>query len=919
MNRRIGQRMGRSFVGTVAILVIGCSCTFGQAQTLYMSVLNSRAHQWNRADNPIIGLFASTDRGVTWEHRGWREYIRTFHSVAGADGTLWSACGNGVLRSRDGGVSWKVTTGWEVTEVLRIAVDPQRPERVFAATAYGPIASCDGGDTWEFRRNGLIRRFAGDICIDRTRGAHLLLASESGVFVSTDEGHHWQATSLQGKDIRTIVQDPLVDSTFWAGTESDGIWSSTDGGRTWLPASTGLAHHTVYTIEIDARAPGLMFAGTHGGGVYRSTDHGAHWEQRIDGLTNLDVHSMAILHAGPSLVFAGTLNGGLFQSTNQGATWTFNSQPEAQVWGLSTGEGVRAQAGRAGESDFLARKARVLEVAAEESEYNLLTIAAKLRTGRDLPQAYHMLDSMAHDRAMGGMFFAYSMMGVYLFTRDVLPDSLARSIREAFRVRTMYRGDTENHWVMYYTGMYLASQTWPNDPGAMWFNGKSSRENFAESREWLEYWMKTTSTIGQGEFDSPTYMSVFLSPMLVLREFAEDGVMKRRADMMVDLLLADFAAEHLEGSYGGGHSRDYPEDIINPLGAPSTMWAWFYFGRPRFEQWNEVRYRPRHRGSWETVFGALSSYRLPVVIEHMAIERTTPYVHREKKRTRNVIRFHDEANLPVYKYTYMTKDFVLGSLQGGILQPIQQHTWDVTFASPEPNNTLFTLHPYASGRELATFFPEEQAFLAGEVDRYHKVYTSPDKWNSSSPFEQTFQHRGSLIVLYRIAEGTQQSHIDGFFPANLDERTVDSSGWIFCRKGPVYIGIYPLAPYSWIDEQVDWRLRSNALRNGVLVDVSSQSESGSFAAFTAELRRRHMDIHEFPSRMTVSLTARDGRRMQFTYGGTRLLDGRPVTFPADRLFDGPWMQSTVGTGVIRMTDGTRTRTLDFPHAQVKEH
>jgi len=923
MNRRGAQRLGRTITGIVAGLAFGLSCTSGQGNTVYMSVLSSLAHQWNRADNPIIGLFVSTDRGMTWQHRGWREYIRTFHSVEGADGTLWSACGNGVLRSRDGGASWKVTTGWEVTEVLRIAVNPKHPDRVFAATAYGPIASTDGGETWEFRRNGLTRRFVGDICIDRERGVHLLLASETGVFTSNDEGHHWRSTSLRGKDIRTIVQDPVVESMFWAGTENDGIWSSSDGGRTWLPANDGLAHRTVYAIVIDAHKPALMFAGTHGGGVYRSTDHGKHWKQCAHGLTNLDVHSMVVLHASPSIVFAGTLNGGLFQSTDQGETWTFNSQAEAQVWGLSFGEGRRVgtlstPVARAGDSDFVARKTRVLEVAAGESEYNLLTIAAKLRTGRDLPQTYHMLDSMAHDRAMGGMFFCYSMIGVYLFTHDVLPDSLTRSIREAYRIRTMYRGDTENHWVMYYTGLYLASQTWPDDPGTMWFNGKSSRENFAESREWLQYWMKTTSAIGQGEFDSPTYMSVFLSPMLVLQEFSRDSVMKRRAGMMVDLLLADFAAEHLEGSYGGGHSRDYPEDIINPLGAPSTMWAWLYFGRPRFEQWNEVRYRPRNRGSWETVFGALSSYRLPVVIEHMALDRTQPYVHREKKRTRNIIRFHDEANLPVYKYTYMTKDFVLGSLQGGILQPIQQHTWDVTFAAPEPNNTLFTLHPYASGRELAMFFPEEQSFLAAEVDRYHKVYTSPDKWNSSSPYEQTFQYRGSLIVLYNIAEGTQQSHIDGFFPSNLDERAVDSSGWIFCRKGSVYIGMYPLAPYTWSDEKVDWRFRSSALRNGVIVDVSSQSEAGSFSTFANELRHRHMDVRKFHTQLTVAFTARNGRRMQFTYGGKRLLDGRPIAFPADKLYDGPWMQSTVGTGVIRMTDGTRTRTLDFPRVRVKE-
>ncbi len=325
----------------VAGLACCLACTSAQESTIYMAILSSRAHQWNRADNPAIGLFASTDRGATWQHMGWREYIRTFYSVEGADGTLWSACGNGVLRSTDGGSSWKVTTGWEVTEVLKIAVDPHRPATVFAATAYGPIATTDGGETWAFRRNGLSRWFAADVCIDRNRSERVLVASETGVLMSIDGGHRWRPTSLKGKDIRTIVQDPSGDGHFWAGTEEHGIWTSSDGGATWHSASRGLAHKTVYCLVFDPDDPTRMYAGTHDGGVYRSSDHGKSWAQCSHGLTNLVVHSLVVLPGERPAVFAGTLNDGLFQSTNGGGTWTFNSQPEAQVWGLSTGKGIR--------------------------------------------------------------------------------------------------------------------------------------------------------------------------------------------------------------------------------------------------------------------------------------------------------------------------------------------------------------------------------------------------------------------------------------------------------------------------------------------------------------------------------------------------------------------------------------------------
>lgn len=566
---------------------------------------------------------------------------------------------------------------------------------------------------------------------------------------------------------------------------------------------------------------------------------------------------------------------------------------------------------------FDVRSSRLLEVVSAENEVSPYVIAAKVRTGRDLAGACLLLDSLTRDRAMGGMFYAYSLIGAYLFTRDALPDSLHAKVRLAFRDRTMYRGDTENHWVMYYTGLYLAAQTWPGEGRDTWFNGKSSEENFQEAAEWLGHWMTTSATIGQGEFDSPTYITTFLTPMIVLHEFAEDPVMKKRAGMMLDLLFADFAAEHLEGNYGGGHSRDYPEDIINPLGAPSTMWAWLYFGKPEFEQWEEARFRPRNRGGWETAFGALGSYRLPPMIRSIATDRSEPYVHTETKRVRNVIRLGTEKNPPVYKYTYVTSDYILGSLHGGILQPIQQHTWDVTFASGRPNNTIFTLHPYASGKELAMFFPEEIKFLADEVDRYHLVYTSPDKWNSSSPYERTFQHRNTLIVLYNIKEGEMHPHIDGFFPKNLDER-MESAGWILCRAGKVYVALHPVRRGQWIEETVNWRWRSHQLKNGVIVEVGSEREDGSWEAFRTSLATTRLDTSAFNTTLSLSYRNRQGVDLRFSFDGTRMVNGKEIHLTDYGFFEGPFLQSERGSGRITMRYKGRSRTLDFNTTEIME-
>jgi len=320
---------------SIALLTVIADIADAQRETIYVAVLSSFRPRDKSDTTPAAGLFVSTDQGSTWQHRGWREYIRTFYSEEGSDGTIWSACGNGVLRSIDSGRTWRVTTGWEVTEVLKVKGAQSDPSMVFAATAYGIFRSTDKGGSWEKKDSGLRRSFSGDICIDRTNSRHVVGATEEGVYLSEDGGDHWIAAGLAGKGVRVVVQDPHDAKQFWLGTEEDGVFFSTDGGKKWVQRSAGLEHRTVYTIALHPRKQNWIYVGTYGGGVYLSTDGGSRWEQCSTGLTDLQVHALVVLPSDPRVVLAGTLNKGLFRSTDGGQTWQHNSFKDSQVWGLS--------------------------------------------------------------------------------------------------------------------------------------------------------------------------------------------------------------------------------------------------------------------------------------------------------------------------------------------------------------------------------------------------------------------------------------------------------------------------------------------------------------------------------------------------------------------------------------------------------
>ena len=323
------------FSFAIVLLALLSEGAVAQREVVYMTVLSSFGPRAKGDNTPAAGLFVSTDQGHTWQHRGWRDYIRNFYSEEGSDGTIWSACGNGVLRSTDAGTTWRITTDWKVTEALKVKAAETEPSVVFASTAYGIFRSTDKGASWEKKVLGMQRPYSGDVCIDRANPRHVLAASEEGIYQSNDGGEHWVAADLAVKGVRVVVQDSHNVKRFWLGTEGGGVFCSRDGGQQWEQRSTGLDCKTVYTIAVHPKKQDWLYAGTHGGGVYLSTDGGGHWEKHSLGLSDLQVHAIVVLPSDPRVVLAGTLNKGLFRSTDAGETWQPNSHDNSQVWGLS--------------------------------------------------------------------------------------------------------------------------------------------------------------------------------------------------------------------------------------------------------------------------------------------------------------------------------------------------------------------------------------------------------------------------------------------------------------------------------------------------------------------------------------------------------------------------------------------------------
>lgn len=135
-----------------------------------------------------------------------------------------------------------------------------------------------------------------------------------------------------------VIGDPL---TYYMGTTGGGVWKTEDAGQHWKNISDGFFNTgSVGAIAVSVSDPNIVYVGmgehaprgvmtSFGDGVYKSTDAGKTWKHM--GLKETQHIARIIIHPkNPDIVYVaaqGQLHGnnterGIFKSTDGGATWT---------------------------------------------------------------------------------------------------------------------------------------------------------------------------------------------------------------------------------------------------------------------------------------------------------------------------------------------------------------------------------------------------------------------------------------------------------------------------------------------------------------------------------------------------------------------------------------------------------------------
>jgi photosystem II stability/assembly factor-like uncharacterized protein len=298
-----------------------------------------------RASMPGVGVFKSTDGGLTFQHSGLTD-TQTIARIlvhptnpdivyVAAGGHEWTDNeARGVFKTTNAGRTWaKVLYRSPRTGAIDLVMDPSDPNTLYAAmwqrvrrkwsdprveTGYsesGVSKTTDGGQTWSDASQGLPSpQFRGRIGLDVSR-------SNASVLYAFVDSYEEGRPPREGE--RDAYSRPIVESRIKAAE----VYRTDDKGRTWRKVSASddfMAQHsgtygwvfgqirvdpsdenTIYTL-------GLNLNVSHDGGKSFAVLRGMHG----------DHHGLWIDPKNPSVLY-NVNDGGFYKSSDGGKAWHF--------------------------------------------------------------------------------------------------------------------------------------------------------------------------------------------------------------------------------------------------------------------------------------------------------------------------------------------------------------------------------------------------------------------------------------------------------------------------------------------------------------------------------------------------------------------------------------------------------------------
>jgi hypothetical protein len=492
---------------------------------------------------------------------------------------------------------------------------------------------------------------------------------------------------------------------------------------------------------------------------------------------------------------------------------------------------------------------------------------------------------------------------------------------------------TENHQILFNAGAYLAGQMYPDKVFAN--SRQTGYEKMEITRPRILRWLDLRFRTGFSEWLSHVYYDEDLTALVNLVDFTEDEEIRKRAAMVVDLLLFDMVIHSFRGVFGSTHGRSYVNTKKWAQQEGTTDTAKLLFGTGIFSGFDNMsasclalseRYRmPKvlyEIASDLDHMGMTHHQRMGIKLDEaerwglgfdnhedgMILLSLEAYAH--PRTIRLVMDMFDAFNWWENSFfrPFKTYQKFIGLLRRCRLLPLLAKSFekDITRNTREEVNTttyrtpeymLSSAQDYRPGYGgdqqhiwQATLGPNAVCFTTHPAK---KEGPSPNYWTGSGNLPRVAQLENVLIAIYKISTrpGLYVTHrllfTHAWLPKDQFDEVVEQNGWIFARLGDGYLALYSQRPTFWQTEHGEDTMReliAPGKDNIWVCELGRKAEAGSFEEFIARISNTPITIDG----SSLIYQSPSQGALEFGWQGDFTQNGNVIPLKAFPRYDNPY-------------------------------
>ena len=447
-------------------------------------------------------------------------------------------------------------------------------------------------------------------------------------------------------------------------------------------------------------------------------------------------------------------------------------------------------------------------------------------------------------------------------------------------------GATANQQMMFATARYIAGTVWGIGafPGGSQYQASYGTGD-PTGKTFVSNIIGNIPLYGLVEHDSLIYAQYTLGPVYTLEQYAPDPVLRNKARLAFDWVVAAAAGYYFYDNWAVASDRTEPYWVQNQP-TETTMMTWLFFGGPT---------PTSYLASYPSAAYCMPGFPgVPAEVVNAATNRSQAYTHYSTD-----MRNTGGYNNGYFKTSYVTPGYAVysqaecgvatnadGSLAItnfgtiSLSDPHQMQRWGVIWNAPGDQTKFWITNPYDpvySGSYpntyIGTTISEQTVQLGGTLVAVYNIPTSATKadWN----------HNGASMPNYQLLEG----QIPTNYTAVIDDSA--TTGRLFLHYTNVLIAVYISTNFSWAPDtnltnyfEIPINVAGLAVETAAPSAYPQSTASARLAAFANDvLTSGSVNTNALTNAAPgMSYTDRLGNVLQITFGKGAQTNGQNVDY-----------------------------------------